>query len=52
MGTYLVPGRLLYAEWGYVIDLDGDGWFEVHRGMQTKPHRLGRFSDMEPDRRS
>lgn len=38
----------LHAEWGYVIDLDGEGLFEVYRGRQRKPHQLGRFAAMEP----
>jgi hypothetical protein len=38
------PLDSLFAEWGYVIDLDGDGLFEVYRGFQKQPHDLGRFA--------
>lgn len=38
------PSDSLFAEWGYVIDLDGDGWFEVYKGFQTAEHDKGRFA--------
>lgn len=38
------PEDSLFAEWGYVINLDGDGTFEVYRGFQTSPHDNGRFA--------
>lgn len=39
------PLDSLFAEWGYVIDLDGDGWLEVYEGFQKRPHDRGRFAD-------
>lgn len=41
------PRDSLWAEWGYVIDLD-DGDLEVYKGFQTEPHDVGRFADREP----
>jgi hypothetical protein len=41
------PLDSLFAEWGYVIDLDGDGVLEVYRGFQTAPHDKGRFASRE-----
>lgn len=38
------PADSLFAEWGYVVDVDGDGMFEVYRGFQQQPHRQGRFA--------
>jgi hypothetical protein len=38
------PADSLYAEWGYLVDLD-TGVFEVYRGFQETPHRNGRFAD-------
>lgn len=38
------PLDSLFAEWGYLTDTDGDGTFEVYRGFQDAPHRLGRFA--------
>lgn len=38
------PLDSLFAEYGYVIDLDGDGLFEVYRGFQKEPHDKGRFA--------
>ena len=43
------PADSLFAEWGYVIDLDGDGMFEVYEGFQKSPHDKGRFAGMERD---
>jgi hypothetical protein len=40
------PANSLFAEWGYVIDLDGDGRFEVYEGFQHSPHNRGRFAGM------
>lgn len=37
------PADSLYAEWGYVVDLDA-ARFEVYRGFQTSPHASGRFA--------
>lgn len=42
------PADSLFAEWGYVIDLDGDGGFEVYRGFQKSPHTRGRFASTTP----
>jgi hypothetical protein len=42
-----LPADSLYAEWGYVIDLDGHGLFEVYEGLQTRPHDRGRFAHMK-----
>jgi hypothetical protein len=39
------PLDSLFAEWGYVIDMDGDGMFEVYKGFQRSPHTAGRFAD-------
>lgn len=41
------PRDSLFAEWGYVIDLDA-GAFEVYRGFRTVPHDKGRFADRPP----
>lgn len=41
------PANSLFAEWGYVIDLDGDGRFEVYEGFQRSPHNRGRFAGMK-----
>lgn len=45
------PRDSLFAEWGYVVDLDA-GLFEVYRGFQVQPHGLGRFADRPPVDRS
>jgi hypothetical protein len=37
------PVDSLFAEWGYLIDLDA-AVFEVYRGMQRAPHAAGRFA--------
>jgi len=37
------PQDSLFAEWGYVVDLDA-GNFEVYEGFQKSPHRKGRFA--------
>lgn len=39
------PLDSLFCEYGYLVDLDGDGWFEVYRGFQTCDHDRGRFAD-------
>lgn len=41
------PQDSLWAEWGYVIDLD-DGDLEVYLGFQTARHDVGRFADRDP----
>ncbi|MEW2393116.1 hypothetical protein AB0933_32620 [Streptomyces venezuelae] len=38
------PGDSLYAEWGYVLDLDNNV-FEVYQGFQDRPHNVGRFAN-------
>jgi hypothetical protein len=43
------PADSLFAKWGYVVDLDGDGAFEVYQGFQKSPHNAGRFASMTPD---
>lgn len=43
------PADSLFAEYGYVIDLDGDGLFEVYEGFQKSPHSKGRFASMDHD---
>jgi hypothetical protein len=40
------PADSLFAEWGYVIGLDGDGTFEVYEGFQHAPHDRGRFASL------
>lgn len=40
------PGDSLYAEWGYVLDLDNN-LFEVYQGFQDRPHNSGRFAKVE-----
>jgi hypothetical protein len=37
------PRDSLFAEWGYVIDMD-EGDLEVYVGSQTRPHNVGRFA--------
>lgn len=37
------PADSLFAEWGYVVDLDSN-MFEVYEGFQKVPHSDGRFS--------
>lgn len=37
------PADSLFAEWGYVIDVDART-FEVYRGFQTEVHSKGRFA--------
>jgi hypothetical protein len=43
------PADSLFAEWGYVVDLDAD-MFEAYEGFQQAPHSRGRFKDLTPDR--
>lgn len=40
------PSDSLFAEWGYVIDLDTET-FEVYQGFQREPHDRGRFAERE-----
>lgn len=40
------PCESLFAEWGYVVDLDAET-FEVYVGFQTEMHGKGRFADRE-----
>lgn len=42
------PADSLFAEWGYVVDLDA-GTFEAYRGFQKAPHDKGRFANRPPD---
>lgn len=39
------PADSLFAEWGYVIDMDdpSGACLEAYRGFQRAPHNLGRF---------
>ena len=37
------PLDSLFAEWGYVVDLDREV-FEVYEGFQRRPHTKGRFA--------
>lgn len=41
------PADSLFAEWGYVIDVDAQT-FEVYRGFQHAPHDKGRFASRPP----
>lgn len=41
------PLDSLFAEWGYVVDLDVER-FEVYRGFQHHPHDKGRFAAHSP----
>lgn len=41
------PADSLWAEWGYVIDLDAQA-LEVYCGVQEEPHDQGRFAAMTP----
>jgi hypothetical protein len=45
------PADSLFAEWGYVVDLDTEV-FEVYRGFQTQPHSKGRFANRGEGTRS
>lgn len=38
------PADSLFAEWGYVIDLDAET-FEAYEGFQRNPHTKGRFAN-------
>jgi hypothetical protein len=38
------PIDSLFAEYGYVVDLDAES-FEVYEGFQERPHSRGRFAD-------
>jgi hypothetical protein len=40
------PRNSLFAEWGYVIDLDAED-LEVYMGFQDAPHDVGRFAGRE-----
>lgn len=37
------PGNSLFAEWGYVVDMD-TRTFEAYVGFQAEPHDKGRFA--------
>lgn len=41
------PNDSLFAEWGYVIDVDART-FEVYQGFQHARHDKGRFADRSP----
>lgn len=41
------PTDSLFAEWGYVVDLDAET-FEVYQGFQKERHDKGRFADRPP----
>jgi len=41
------PGDSLFAEYGYVVDLDADA-FEAYVGFQRDKHDKGRFAGREP----
>lgn len=43
------PMDSLFADWGYVVDLDA-ATFEVYRGRQQAPHTAGRFALRPPAR--
>ncbi|MFJ5532399.1 hypothetical protein [Streptomyces sp. NPDC093261] len=43
------PADSLFAEWGYVVDLDNQV-LEIYEGFQHAPHNDGRFADMAPAR--
>lgn len=45
------PYDSLYAEWGYIVDLDA-GVFEVYEGFQHSPHNDGRFAAGAPRERA
>lgn len=40
----------LFCEWAYVVDLDGDGAFEVYEGFQRSAHTDGKFASESADR--
>lgn len=40
----------LFCEWGYLINLDGDGSFEVYAGFSTADHDLGVWGKSGPAR--
>lgn len=39
------PADSLFAEWGYVVDLDAK-MLEVYVGFQQEPHKAGRFASL------
>jgi len=41
------PGDSLFAEYGYVVDLDANT-FEAYRGFQHEKHDKGRFAGRDP----
>jgi hypothetical protein len=40
----------LFCEWAFVLDLDNEV-LEVHKGFQKRPHKRGRFHDLQPEGR-
>jgi hypothetical protein len=42
------PADSLFAEWGYVVDLDAEV-FEVYQGFQRAQHSKGRFARLDGD---
>lgn len=43
------PLDSLFCEWGYLVDLDGDGWFDVYRGFQQQRPTEGRWAGRPTD---
>lgn len=46
------PLDSLFCEWGYLVDFDGDGWFDVYQGFQESRPTEGRWAGRPTDEES